>query len=129
MSWQISRCAYLRTLLCQRRRNAVEQIALLALRHDERQADMVRQALAVGQRRLPGQYAQVVVEAQARPVVAAPVQLGIALEMWVGENGEYRYQKTITACLNVADDDVVMATSGERLTVNFVTLPQATTTS
>jgi hypothetical protein len=48
---------------------------------------MARQALAVGQRRLPGQHAQAVVEAEARPAVAAAVQLGSTLERWVGENG------------------------------------------
>jgi hypothetical protein len=26
----------------------------------------------------------------------APAQLGVALETWVGENGEYRYQQTVT---------------------------------
>ncbi len=53
--------------------------------------------------------------------MAAPIQLGVALEMWVGENGEYRYQQTVAARLNVADDDMSDRGSqrGERLPVGF----------
>jgi hypothetical protein len=67
---------------------AIEQVALGPLHRDERQAHMARQALAVGKRRLLSQHAQVAVDAQLRPTVAAAIQLGVALTTWVGENGE-----------------------------------------